>query len=122
MSSHELNLLPVFARMRSDLHVVLSQRAASLRSHAGDTAIPGGRYELGDGSLEATARREAWEEIGLPIDARRVRKLCELQPFLSANELVVTPIVVLLIDPMIKVGSTNKEFDSVSQLTTYGAS
>lgn len=42
-------------------------------------------------------------QTGLPIDPERVRKLCELEPFLSANELVVTPIVVLLLDPLIKV-------------------
>lgn len=40
-----------------DLYVVLSQRAAGMRSHGGDTAIPGGRFELGDADLEATAVR-----------------------------------------------------------------
>lgn len=40
-----------------------------------------------------------------------MRKLCELQPFLSANELIVTPIVVLLLDPLIQVS-----FPSVSLL------
>ena len=39
----------------SDLHVVLSQRALGLRSHGGDTAIPGGRFELGDADMEACA-------------------------------------------------------------------
>ena len=56
-----------------------------------------------DADLEATARREAWEEIGLPVDHAKAMKICELQPFLSANELVVTPIVVLIVDPSIKV-------------------
>lgn len=96
-------LLGLFGGRNGDLYVVLSQRSAQLRSHGGDTAIPGGRYEIGDADLEATARREAWEETGLPIDPKKAVRLCELQPFLSANELVVTPIVVLLIDPMIEV-------------------
>ncbi|CAO1619005.1 unnamed protein product [Parajaminaea phylloscopi] len=109
-------LLGLFGARRGDLYVVLSQRAASLRSHGGDTAIPGGRFELGDADLEATARREAWEETGLPIDAKRVRKLCELQPFLSANELVVTPVVVLLIDPMIKPSLNPQEVDRLFSL------
>lgn len=97
-------LLGIFGSRKGELYVILSQRSSGLRSHGGDTAIPGGRYEIGDADLEATARREAWEETGLPIDPRKAVRLCELKPFLSANELVVTPIVVLLIDPMIKVG------------------
>lgn len=97
-------LLGIFGSRKGELYVILSQRSSGLRSHGGDTAIPGGRYEIGDADLEATARREAWEETGLPIDTRKAVRLCELKPFLSANELVVTPIVVLLIDPMIKVG------------------
>ncbi|CAO1616220.1 unnamed protein product [Jaminaea pallidilutea] len=109
-------LLGLFGGRRGDLYVILSQRASTLRSHGGDTAIPGGRFELADSDLEATARREAWEETGLPIDATRVRKLCELQPFLSANELVVTPIVVLLIDPMIKPSLNPKEVDRLFSL------
>ncbi len=50
-------------------------------------------------------RREAWEECGVPIDPKRVQKLCELRPFLSANELVVTPVVMLITDPNIQVSS-----------------
>ncbi|PWN18424.1 hypothetical protein BCV69DRAFT_285050 [Microstroma glucosiphilum] len=95
-------LLGIFGSRKGELYVVLSERSSKLRSHGGDTAIPGGRFEVTDADLEATARREAWEEVGLPINFKKVRKLCELQPFLSANELVVTPIVVLLLDPMIK--------------------
>lgn len=96
-------LLGLFGSRKGELYVILSQRSTQLRSHSGDTAIPGGRFEIGDADLEATARREAWEETGLPIDPKRAVRLCELKPFLSANELVVTPIVVLLVDPMIKV-------------------
>lgn len=95
-------LLGLFPGRNGDLYVILSQRSTSLRSHSGDTAIPGGRFEANDADLEATARREAWEETGLPIDPKRAPKLCELEPFLSANELLVTPIVVFLLDPLIK--------------------
>ncbi|CAO1623121.1 unnamed protein product [Sympodiomycopsis kandeliae] len=109
-------LLGLFGGRRGDLYVVLSQRSSRLRSHGGDTAIPGGRYELGDADLEATARREAWEETGLPIDHKKAVRLCELKPFLSANELVVTPIVVLLVDPMIKPSLNPQEVDRLFSL------
>ncbi|PWN41807.1 hypothetical protein IE81DRAFT_347995 [Ceraceosorus guamensis] len=106
-------LLGLFGGRHGDLHAVLSHRAVALRSHGGDTAIPGGRFEAKDKDLEATARREAWEETGLPIDSRRAIKLCELRPFLSANELVVTPIVVWLIDPLIQPKLNPSEVQSI---------
>lgn len=40
----------------------MGRRAASLSTYAGDTALPGGRVDHRDGSLEDTARREAFEE------------------------------------------------------------
>jgi 8-oxo-dGTP pyrophosphatase MutT (NUDIX family) len=48
-----------------ELEVILTERAASLRQHAGEVCFPGGRPEESDESLEATALREAEEEIGL---------------------------------------------------------
>ena len=44
-------------------------------------------------------------QTGLPIDSKKAPRLCELEPFLSANELLVTPIVAFIIDPLIKVSS-----------------
>ena len=48
-----------------DLDLLLLARAATLRSHAGQVAFPGGRREPGDRDLVATALREAEEETGL---------------------------------------------------------
>lgn len=48
-------LLSIFPGRNGDLYVILSQRATALRSHGGDTAIPGGRFEASDQDLEATA-------------------------------------------------------------------
>lgn len=42
------------------------KRADHLGSHAGQMAFPGGGHEPFDTDLAGTARREAWEEIGLP--------------------------------------------------------
>jgi len=43
-------------------------------------------------------RREAFEEIGLSRDKHKVPLLCVLAPYLSGNELIVTPVVVLILD------------------------
>lgn len=47
------------------VRVVLTERAGSMRSHAGQAAFPGGGTDPGDADAAATALREAWEEIDL---------------------------------------------------------
>jgi 8-oxo-dGTP pyrophosphatase MutT (NUDIX family) len=48
-----------------DLDVLLLARAATLRSHPGQIAFPGGRLDPGDDGPVAAALREAEEETGL---------------------------------------------------------
>ncbi len=43
---------------------ILTERPPTMRRHAGEICFPGGRPEPGDVSLEATALREAEEEVG----------------------------------------------------------
>ncbi|KAJ5714863.1 uncharacterized protein N7483_012044 [Penicillium malachiteum] len=70
--------------------------------YAGDAALPGGRADTLSETPFQTARREAWEEIGLPgIDQPlprpfTVEHLCELPANLARTELVVRPCVALL--------------------------
>ncbi|EIN11101.1 hypothetical protein PUNSTDRAFT_101119 [Punctularia strigosozonata HHB-11173 SS5] len=95
-------LVALFAGRNGDLWVILSQRASSLRTYAGDTALPGGKVEPQDKTIVDTARREAFEEIGLPQDNRKVPLLCVMEPFLAGNQLLVTPVVVMVLDSTIK--------------------
>jgi 8-oxo-dGTP pyrophosphatase MutT (NUDIX family) len=60
------------------LHAVFTKRREDLRRHPGEISFPGGRRDDTDADLEATALREAEEEIGLPPTA--VRMLGALQP------------------------------------------
>ncbi|MGI8666019.1 MAG: NUDIX hydrolase [Jatrophihabitans sp.] len=72
--------------------VLLLQRAATLRSHAGQAAFPGGATDPGDASASATALREAAEEVGL--DANTVQVLAELPAlYLPPSGFVVTPVL-----------------------------
>src|SRR5215208_6630672 len=46
-------------------YIILTQRTAHLRDHAGQISLPGGRIEPDDEGPAAAALREALEEIGL---------------------------------------------------------
>ncbi|GJE87308.1 CoA pyrophosphatase [Phanerochaete sordida] len=95
-------LVALFVGRQGDLYVLLSQRSQHLRTFPGDTSLPGGKWDEGDRNVEDTARREAFEEIGLPIDKQRVPLLCVAEPFLAGGNLVVTPVVVLMLDNTIR--------------------
>lgn len=69
-----------------------------MRTYAGQTALPGGKMEAQDWTLEDTARREAYEECGITTDRHKVRRLTTLAPFLSRGNLIVTPIVFFISD------------------------
>jgi 8-oxo-dGTP pyrophosphatase MutT (NUDIX family) len=71
--------------------VVFTQRTADLADHAGQIAFPGGRREECDPSPEATALREASEEIGL--DTGRVQVLGRLPEYRTGTGFAVTPVV-----------------------------
>ena len=49
----------------SGMTVLLTQRATTLKDHAGQISFPGGRIEPGDADAWHAALREAQEEIGL---------------------------------------------------------
>ncbi|CAM1506628.1 Fc.00g062690.m01.CDS01 [Cosmosporella sp. VM-42] len=95
-------LILLYADRRGDLRVVITMRAASLRSFSGHAAFPGGKADNTEETPFQIARREAWEEIGLPMDDYRIPKpfriehLCCLPPSLARTHLVVRPVVAFL--------------------------
>ena len=89
-------LVPLVQRERG-LTVLLTQRTAHLRDHAGQVSFPGGRAEPGDADVVDTALREAVEEIGL--SRARVDVLGTLHPYLTVTNFVVTPVVALVSPP-----------------------
>jgi 8-oxo-dGTP pyrophosphatase MutT (NUDIX family) len=58
-------LVPLFCDPQERLHAVFTRRRADLRRHAGEISFPGGRRDDGE-TLQETALREAFEEVGLP--------------------------------------------------------
>jgi len=70
---------------------VLTRRAAGLRAHGGQYALPGGRLDPGEDAVKA-ALRETREEIGHRADPGDVLGLLDDYPTRSGY--VVTPVVV----------------------------
>jgi 8-oxo-dGTP pyrophosphatase MutT (NUDIX family) len=60
-------LVPLVER-DTGLTVLLTQRAETLKDHAGQISFPGGRIEPEDADAWHAALREAYEEIGLRAD------------------------------------------------------
>ncbi|MDR0701134.1 MAG: CoA pyrophosphatase [Azoarcus sp.] len=78
--------------------VLLTRRTDHLHHHPGQISFPGGGMESGDVSAEATALREAREEIGLAPD--RVEIIGHLPDYLTGTGFRVTPVVGLLRPPL----------------------
>ena len=73
------------------MQLVLTQRTADLSIHAGQVSFPGGRAEAHDASPQATALREAQEEIGLAPG--QVEIWGEMPEYLTATGFLVTPVI-----------------------------
>jgi mutator protein MutT len=71
--------------------LLLTRRAETLRSHAGQWAFPGGRLDAGE-SPEQAALRELSEEVGVVLDPSAV--LGRLDDYATRSGYVITPVVV----------------------------
>ncbi|NKJ02113.1 CoA pyrophosphatase [Novosphingobium sp. SG707] len=73
--------------------VLMIHRPGTMRAHAGQVALPGGRLDPGETDIDA-AVREAQEELG--IDPRHVDVIGPLDVFLTGSGYAVTPVLALI--------------------------
>jgi 8-oxo-dGTP pyrophosphatase MutT (NUDIX family) len=90
-------LVPLFSH-GDEVYVWFLRRPASMRSHPGQIAFPGGRKDAADASLQHTALREAEEEVGLP--PHTVDVLGQLDALPTVTGYVVTPFLGWIKEPV----------------------
>ncbi|MGD0641620.1 MAG: CoA pyrophosphatase [Roseiarcus sp.] len=101
-------IAPIVARPEG-LSVLLTLRAAHLRTHSGQVAFPGGKIDHGE-TARQTALREAHEEIGL--EEGFIEPLGWLDPYLTGTGYRVAPLVAL-IDPAFRLAINAHEVAEV---------
>ncbi|MGA2045084.1 MAG: CoA pyrophosphatase [Roseiarcus sp.] len=104
-------LAPIVAR-KDGATVLLTLRAADMRSHSGQIAFPGGKIDPGE-TPAAAALREAQEEIGL--SAGFIEPIGWLDPYLTGTGYRILPLVAI-IDPAftltLNVGEVAEAFEA----------
>ena len=82
---------PEHATWSGQAALILTRRAAHLRKHAGQWALPGGRIDAGE-TAEQAALREMHEEVDLQLDEAAV--LGRLDDFITRSGFIITPVVI----------------------------
>lgn len=107
-------LVLLFMGKYGELRVILTKRSRNLRNFSGHISFPGGKADNGLESEWETARRESFEEIGLPLNNEQlglmglqIEKLATLPCFLARTLLAVRPCVGILKSSDLSDGSSD---------------
>ena len=88
---HAAVAVTIVADLDGEAALLMTRRAASLRAHAGQWALPGGRIDQGE-SPEDAALRELREEVAMDLPPQAV--LGRLDDYVTRSGFLITPIVV----------------------------
>ncbi|WP_339861128.1 CoA pyrophosphatase [Paremcibacter congregatus] len=105
-------LIPLVDR-KEGLTVLLTKRAAHLKTHSGQVSFPGGRCDQEDAHAMDTALRETQEEVG--IDRSHIEVLGAMEDYETMTGFLITP-VVGIIAPEFKLIVAEEEVDEAFEL------
>jgi 8-oxo-dGTP pyrophosphatase MutT (NUDIX family) len=88
--SREAAVLLLVFELDGHPHILLTRRTQDVRTHKGQISFPGGMRLDGE-SLDRTALRETFEEIG--ISDRQIELLGRFHDYVSSSEYLVVPFV-----------------------------
>ena len=88
-------LMPFFEQ-NGELCLLLTRRTDEVETHKGQVSFPGGMREEGE-TLERTAVRETFEEIGIAADGIEI--LGRFHDYLTITDVRVTPFAAILRQP-----------------------
>ena len=88
-------LMPFFEQ-DGEVRLLLTRRTDEVETHKGQISFPGGMREKGE-TLELTAIRETFEEIGIAADSIEI--LGSFHDYLSITDVRVTPFAAMLRPP-----------------------
>ncbi len=93
------------------IECILIERPAYDGTHGGQISFPGGKRDPGDIDLEYTARRECFEEVGLPTGhGERILALTEV--FIPVSDFLVQPFI-FFVDDLPTLHPDEREVESI---------
>lgn len=92
-------VLMLFADGANGHELLLTERASTMRNHAGQISFPGGKADPGDADPVETALREAQEEVGLDPSTVEVFGMLPTL-WLPPSNFAVTPVLGYWREPM----------------------
>lgn len=84
-------VLLIFYKKGQEDHILFTQRTFKVEHHKGQISFPGGAYQDEDKTLEVTALRESYEEIG--VKQKDVDILGELDDHATPSFFLISPFV-----------------------------
>jgi len=91
-------VLVLLYEKQGDIHILLTKRTDTVADHKGQISFPGGVCDKEDESLEATALREAFEEVGINPEGVEILGLLD-DGLTVATSYIITPVVGALPTP-----------------------
>lgn len=79
-----------YPNKKNETHFLLTKRAHYYGTHASQISFPGGKFNEEDLSLQTTALRETWEEVG--VETEKIHVIKEMtNVYIPPSNFLVTP-------------------------------